>query len=64
MLFRSTIYTEKVFVDNITESGTVTAKLALNPASLRIAPGSKDRVTINYVVKKRKAENGSRLTSK
>ena len=49
----STVYTEKVFVDNVKESGTVTAKLALNPASLRIAPGSKDRVTINYVVKKR-----------
>jgi diadenylate cyclase len=49
----STIYTEKVFVDSIKESGTVTAKLALNPASLRLAPGSKDRVTINYVVKKR-----------
>jgi diadenylate cyclase len=54
----STIYTEKVSVDNITESGTMTVKLALNPASLRIAPGSKDRVTINYVVRKREAENG------
>jgi hypothetical protein len=49
----STVYTEKVSVDNIKESGTVSAKLALNPASLRIAPGSKDKVTINYVVKKR-----------
>lgn len=49
----STVYTEKVYVDNIKESGTVSAKLALNPASLRIAPGSKDKVTINYVVKKR-----------
>jgi hypothetical protein len=53
----STLYTEKVFVDNIRESGTVTARLALNPASLRIAPDSKDRVTINYVVKEREAEN-------
>jgi len=52
----STIYTEKVIVDNMKESGTVTAKFALNPASLRIAPGSKDRVTINYVVKKREVE--------
>lgn len=53
----STIYTEKVFVDNIKESGNVTAKFALNPASLRIAPGSKDRITINYVVKKRDLED-------
>jgi uncharacterized protein (TIGR00159 family) len=54
----STVYTEKVPVDDFRESGTLTAKLALNPASLRIAPGSKDRVTINYVVTKRKVDNG------
>jgi len=49
----STVYTEKVSVDNIGQSGTITAKLALNPASLKIAPGSKDKVTIHYVVEKR-----------
>jgi uncharacterized protein (TIGR00159 family) len=49
----STIYTEKVRLDRLEKSGTITAKLALRPASLKIAPGSKDSVTAEYVVKKR-----------
>jgi diadenylate cyclase len=51
----STIYTEKVLLDNISESGkiSVPVKLALNSASLKIALGSKDRISIEYVVKKR-----------
>ena len=49
----STIYTEKVPLDNIKGSGTINANLALNPASLKIASGSKDRVEIEYVVKRR-----------
>jgi hypothetical protein len=47
----STIYTEKVSLDNLTEKGTITANLALNPASLKIAPNSKEKVTITYVTK-------------
>ena len=49
----STIYTEKVYLDNLRGTGTILAKLALTPASLKIAPGSKDRVRIDYVVKPR-----------
>jgi len=49
----STVYTEKVPLDNISKSGTMTISLALNPASLRVAEGSKDKVTVAYVVKKR-----------
>ena len=49
----STIYTEKVPLDNIKGSGTINAYLALNPASLKIASGSKDKVEIEYVVKRR-----------
>jgi uncharacterized protein (TIGR00159 family) len=49
----STIYTEKVPLDNIKDSGTINANLALNPASLKIASGSKDKVEIEYVVKRR-----------
>ncbi len=49
----STIYTEKVLLDNISESGKISVKLVLNPASLKIALGSKDRISIEYVVKKR-----------
>jgi len=49
----STIYTEKVLLDNISESGKISVKLVLDPASLKIALGSKDRISIEYVVKKR-----------
>ena len=49
----ATIYTEKVSVDHFKETGTMSVKLALNPASLKIAPDSKDRVTVQYVVKER-----------
>jgi diadenylate cyclase len=49
----STIYTKKVPLDKITETGTMMVGLALNPASLKIASGSEDSVRIKYVVKKR-----------
>ena len=47
----STIYTEKVRLDNIKETGSTMVNLALNPASLKIAPGSKDKIKVAYVVK-------------
>ena len=49
----TTIYTKKVFLDTITKSGNLTVNLALAPASLKLAPGSKDKVTVSYVVEKR-----------
>lgn len=49
----STIYTEKVLLDNISESGKISVKPVLNPASLKIALGSKDRISVDYVVKER-----------
>ena len=49
----STLYTEKVSLKNINKSGTITINLTLNPASLKIAPGFDDRVTVSYVTKER-----------
>ncbi len=49
----STIYTEKVSLNNLESKGNITANLALNPASLKIAPDSKEKVTIMYVTKLR-----------
>jgi uncharacterized protein (TIGR00159 family) len=46
----SAIYTEKVSVDQINRSGTVSAKLVPSPPSLKLAP---DKVFIDYVVKER-----------
>jgi len=43
-----TLYTEKVPLDNLRDSGTIIVNLALTPASLKVATGSKDKVTINY----------------
>jgi len=48
-----TIYTERIFLDNIKSSGTLTVGLALQPASLKIDPAAKDKVTISYVIKER-----------
>jgi hypothetical protein len=49
----STLYTEKVSLDNLKRTGTILANLALTPAALKIAPGSKDKVRIAYVIKPR-----------
>ncbi len=48
-----TIYTEKVPLNNLERKGIITANLALNPASLKIAPNSKEKVTIRYATKLR-----------
>jgi len=47
----TTLYTEKVYLDNLKESGTIFVNLAPTPAVLKIAPGSKDKVRISYVIK-------------
>jgi uncharacterized protein (TIGR00159 family) len=49
----ATIYTEKVPLDKLGENGTITATLALKPASLKIAPGSKDKIGIKCVTRER-----------
>lgn len=49
----ATIYTENVFLENLQQSGTITVGLALNPASLRLAPGQKEKVTVTYTVEPR-----------
>jgi diadenylate cyclase len=49
----TTVYTEKVPLDNLSGSGEISAKLVLNPAALKIAQGSKDKVTIQYLIRKR-----------
>jgi diadenylate cyclase len=49
----STVYTQKVPIDHMKKTGTFTVNLALHPGSLKIAPGSKDRITVRYVAKER-----------
>jgi uncharacterized protein (TIGR00159 family) len=49
-----TIYTENVLLDKIEQSGEITVPVVLNPASLKVAPGSTDEVKITYRVETRK----------
>ena len=49
----STIYTEKVSLDSIRKTGTVTVNLMLDHASIKIAPSSTDRVKVRYVAEQR-----------
>jgi len=49
----STLYTEKVYVDNMEKSGALTSQIVLNPASLKLAPGGRERVIIDYKVKEK-----------
>jgi diadenylate cyclase len=51
----STVYTEKVSLDKIQQTGSMSVSLALNPASIKVEAGSTDKVTIAYSVKKRPA---------
>ena len=49
----STMYTEKVRLDQIEKSGSLKVNLALEPATLKIAADSSDSVTVDYFVKER-----------
>ena len=49
----STMYTEKVALDSLKASGSMTVQVALTPASLKVGEGSKDRLNISYVIRKR-----------
>ncbi len=48
-----TIYTEPVKLGQLRASGTLTAKLLLEPTSLQAAKGADDRVKVSYVMKPR-----------
>jgi len=49
----TTLYTEPVDLNGITSSNTVTAPLQLEPAGLRVAPGSKEKVSVTYEIRTR-----------
>ncbi len=48
----TTVYTEEIPLETIQESGSITVDLALKPASLQTAPGSRDSVTVEYKVRR------------
>lgn len=51
----STIYTEKVSLEQIKSSGQMTVNLAINPPGVKVADGHSRKVEISFTVRKRKA---------
>ena len=49
----STMYTERVQLENLQSSGQITVGLAMAPASLEVAYGYKEKVQITFVILKR-----------
>lgn len=49
----STVYTEKVALDNLRKSGSLTANLAPLPGALKPLTGTRERVTVRYVIQAR-----------
>ena len=49
----STIYTEKVQLDEIRSSGQKTVSLAIEPSAIRLADGFKDEVEIRFTLRRR-----------
>lgn len=49
----STIYTAKIPLDNLQQSGSMMINPVLNPASLKISSASKDKIIVSYVIKPR-----------
>lgn len=50
-----TIYTEKIPLDNISTSGTVSVSLVLQPSSLKLEEGLKNRIDVIYKIRRRPA---------
>lgn len=49
----STIYTEKIHLENLQKSGQMIVNLALEPASLKISDQSEEKVEVRYVIARR-----------
>ena len=49
----STIYTTKIPLDNLQQSGSMMIYPVLNPASLKISSESKDKIIVSYVIETR-----------
>jgi uncharacterized protein (TIGR00159 family) len=49
----TTIYTEKIPLDKLRQSATMTVNLVLNPPSLMVEPESHRKVTVTYTIRER-----------
>ncbi|MGD8367958.1 MAG: diadenylate cyclase [Desulfobacterales bacterium] len=51
---KHTVYTQKLALDDLDESGTINTELALEAASLAPAPGFGEKVTVEYIIERRR----------
>jgi uncharacterized protein (TIGR00159 family) len=49
----ATVYTDKVALDRLREAGFLETTLVIQPASLKLAPGSSDKVIVTYLTRRR-----------
>jgi diadenylate cyclase len=52
----STIFTAPVRLDSLEKVGSLTTSLVFSPPTLKLAPGNPDRITVNYVLQEKPAE--------
>ncbi|GLI35984.1 diadenylate cyclase [Desulforhabdus amnigena] len=52
----NTLYTAPVKLDNLSKSGSLSTSLVLTPPSLKLTSGSTDKVTVNYQIEERSAD--------
>ncbi|MGD9973795.1 MAG: diadenylate cyclase [Desulfatirhabdiaceae bacterium] len=55
-----TVYTEKIPLDSLTSSRSLTVNLALRPASLKVGPGFREKVVVTCVIQERVSEGKPR----
>ena len=49
----TTLYTERVYVDKLEVSGSVEAEVLLSPGSIKLAPGARENVTVEFTVEEK-----------
>jgi uncharacterized protein (TIGR00159 family) len=55
-----TLYTQKISVDDITQSGVLKSSLQMAPPTIKLAPGQTNTVDITYTVAPRQEKNGTK----
>lgn len=53
------IYTKKVILDPLKESGSLTVRPIIRPSSVRLADGEKNKITVSYVIEPREKKVGA-----
>lgn len=52
----NTLYTVPVRLDSLSKSGSLTTNLILSPPSLKLAPGANEKITVDFVIEEKPAQ--------